>query len=127
LTAGESAAAAPRGMMRPEPELPGVEAVRRRVESAMGGAWITHVLLRARVCAVRFHQPLPRDSKVAGSAQSNRHDHVVFTLSNGVRVTFNDPRRCGVMDVLGDGPIASDQAFAAMGPKPLESSFGGAA
>ena len=35
-------------------------------------------------------------------ATSGRHDHVVFTLSNGVTVTFNDPRRFGVMDVLDD-------------------------
>lgn len=46
----------------------------------------------------------------------------MFTLSNGVTVTFNDPRRFGVMDVLADGPD-SHQAFAAMGPEPLEASF----
>src|SRR4051794_16298320 len=43
------------------------------------------------------------------------HDHVVFTLSNGVTVTFNDPRRFGVMDLLGDGLIAAHQALAGMG------------
>jgi formamidopyrimidine-DNA glycosylase len=58
---------------------------------------------------------------------SDRHDHVVFTLSNGVLVTFNDPRRFGVMDLLGESPLTSHQAIAAMGPEPLESSFGGAA
>jgi formamidopyrimidine-DNA glycosylase len=57
----------------------------------------------------------------------DRHDHVVFTLSNGVVVTFNDPRRFGVMDLLGDGPAASNQALAAMGPEPLVASFGAAA
>jgi formamidopyrimidine-DNA glycosylase len=50
----------------------------------------------------------------------------VFTLSNGVTVTFNDPRRFGVMDLLGDG-LASQRTFAAMGPEPLDASFGGAA
>jgi formamidopyrimidine-DNA glycosylase len=54
---------------------------------------------------------------------TDRHDHVVFTLSNGVTVTFNDPRRFGVMDVLGDGMSASHQAFAAMGPEPLDATF----
>jgi formamidopyrimidine-DNA glycosylase len=55
-------------------------------------------------------------------AADDRHDHVVFTLSNRVTVTFNDPRRFGVMDLVGKG-LASHQAFAAMGPEPLEASF----
>src|ERR1700730_5359130 len=70
-----------------------------------------------------------RDSKRLTSTDETTgdlHDHVVFTLSNGVTVTFNDPRRFGVMDLLGDGP-ASFQVFAAMGPEPLEPSFGAAA
>jgi formamidopyrimidine-DNA glycosylase len=34
-------------------------------------------------------------------ATEGRHDHVVFELSNGAIVVFNDPRRFGVMDVIG--------------------------
>jgi formamidopyrimidine-DNA glycosylase len=55
-----------------------------------------------------------------------RHDHVVLTLSNGVTVTFNDPRRFGLMDLLGAGR-ASPRALAAMGPEPLGASFSAAA
>src|SRR4051794_18244760 len=29
-----------------------------------------------------------------------RHDHVVFHLLSGATVTFNDPRRFGIMDLL---------------------------
>jgi formamidopyrimidine-DNA glycosylase len=54
---------------------------------------------------------------------SVRHDHVVFTLSNGVTVTFNDPRRFGVMDLFGAG-LASYRSLAALGPEPLADSFG---
>jgi formamidopyrimidine-DNA glycosylase len=69
-----------------------------------------------------------RDSErraATGEVTGDRHDHVVFTLSNGVTVTFNDPRRFGVMDLLGNGiaASASHRAFAAMGPEPLEGSF----
>ena len=48
-----------------------------------------------------------RDSKRRTSTAEvtgELHDHVVFTLSNGVTVTFNDPRRFGVMDLLGRWP-----------------------
>jgi len=53
----------------------------------------------------------------------DRHDHVVLMLSNGSLVTFNDPRRFGVMDVIGRDAVAAHQAFEAMGPEPLSPSF----
>jgi formamidopyrimidine-DNA glycosylase len=152
------------------PELPEVEAVRRRLEPAMRGARIEHVLLRRRSLRRPFPRAfasrlegrrirsverrakyllvmldsdetllmhlgmsgsfrIDRHSKHPTSAEaaSDRHDHVVFTLSNGVIVTFNDPRRFGVMDLIGDGAAASRQAFAAIGPEPLEASFDAAA
>jgi formamidopyrimidine-DNA glycosylase len=53
----------------------------------------------------------------------DRHDHVVLVLSNGRVITFNDPRRFGVMDVIDRGAMAAQRAVAAMGPEPLSSSF----
>jgi formamidopyrimidine-DNA glycosylase len=152
------------------PELPEVEAVRRRLEPAMRGARIEQVLLRRK----DLRQPFPRafasrlegrriravarrgkyllvalDSgetllmhlgmsgsfridrgskrRTAAEATDGRHDHVVFTLSNDVTVTFNDPRRFGLMDLVGEDPAGSHKAVAAMGPEPLDPSFGGAA
>jgi len=151
------------------PELPEVEAVRRRLEPAMRGAQIKHVLLRRK----NLRRPFPpafasrlegrriraverrgkylllaldsgdtllmhlgmsgsfrigHDSKrrtPTTEAEADRHDHVVFTLSNGRTVTFNDPRRFGVMDLLGN--VVAPQAIAAMGPEPLGRGFGAAA
>ena len=57
----------------------------------------------------------------------HRHDHVVFEMSSGMTVTFNDPRRFGVMDLL---PVEGEQAHAAlsrMGPEPLSRGFDAAA
>jgi len=71
---------------------------------------------------------ISRDSnrkRSSAAAAGDLHDHVVFTLSDGVTVTFNDPRRFGVMDLLESG-AASSQAVAAMGPEPLEESFSAA-
>src|SRR5437660_477972 len=36
----------------------------------------------------------------------HRHDHDVFTMSSGMTVTFNDPRRFGVMDLVAADRIA---------------------
>jgi len=52
-----------------------------------------------------------------------RHDHVVFDLSNSARVTYNDPRRFGFMELW---PAAQFQAYPrlmAMGPEPLSNGF----
>jgi formamidopyrimidine-DNA glycosylase len=53
-----------------------------------------------------------------GGDVADPHDHVVIALSSGLIVTFNDPRRFGLMDVIGaDGEHA---ALRAMGPEPLD-------
>ncbi len=48
-----------------------------------------------------------------------RHDHVVFVMSSGQTITFNDPRRFGLMQLL---PAGNDGA-AALGPEPLSRAF----
>ena len=49
------------------------------------------------------------------------HDHVVFVLSSGVVVTFNDPRRFGLMDLIAAN--GEHEALRAMGPEPLDTLF----
>ena len=49
------------------------------------------------------------------------HDHVVITLSSGVVVTFNDPRRFGLMDLI--RAHEEHEALRAMGPEPLDEAF----
>lgn len=51
--------------------------------------------------------------------KSEAHDHVVFHLENGVRVTYNDPRRFGFMDLVARDELQSCRHFAAMGIEPL--------
>lgn len=49
-----------------------------------------------------------------------KHDHVVFAMSNGARVTYNDPRRFGFMELIGaDEPYRLD----GIGPEPLGNDF----
>src|SRR5262249_11813474 len=51
------------------------------------------------------------------------HDHVVFELSNGAVLTFNDPRRFGLMDLLDAGQVAGHRVLKAIGPEPLTVAF----
>jgi len=51
------------------------------------------------------------------------HDHVVFGLDNGARVTFTDPRRFGFMDLVAEQELTACRHFKAMGPEPLSNGF----
>jgi formamidopyrimidine-DNA glycosylase len=55
------------------------------------------------------------------------HDHVVFHMSSGVRIVFNDPRRFGVMDLAPRAAIEARPPLSAMGVEPLAGDFSGAA
>jgi formamidopyrimidine-DNA glycosylase len=52
-----------------------------------------------------------------------RHDHVVFQMSSGAIVTFNDPRRFGFMDLVPAGQLATHPALSVLGPEPLSAEF----
>jgi formamidopyrimidine-DNA glycosylase len=53
------------------------------------------------------------------------HDHVVFHLSSGASVVFNDPRRFGVMDLIPRATLEQTAPFDAIGVEPLASDFSG--
>jgi DNA-formamidopyrimidine glycosylase len=54
-----------------------------------------------------------------------RHDHVVFHMESGARVTYNDVRRFGFMDLVPRAELASSRHFAGMGIEPLGNELSG--
>jgi formamidopyrimidine-DNA glycosylase len=54
-----------------------------------------------------------------------QHDHVVFHLGSGARVTYNDVRRFGFMDLLPRAGLATSPHFAGMGIEPLGNELSG--
>ena len=54
---------------------------------------------------------------------AQKHDHVVFHMDNGARVTFNDPRRFGAMDLMAKGEAETHKLLAGLGPEPLGNDF----
>ena len=56
-------------------------------------------------------------------AAPEKHDHVVFDMSNGARITFNDPRRFGAMDLAPTTSVDTHKLLASLGPEPLGNAF----
>ena len=61
------------------------------------------------------------------SREPDPHDHVVFVMSSGSTVVFNDPRRFGFMDLAEAGRLDEYPSLRAMGPEPLSTDFNAAA
>ncbi|SEM45894.1 DNA-(apurinic or apyrimidinic site) lyase [Gemmobacter aquatilis] len=61
-----------------------------------------------------FHHDHPAPAK---------HDHVVLDMEGGARVTFNDARRFGAMDLLPTAGAEAHPLLAVLGPEPLGNAF----
>ena len=61
-----------------------------------------------------FHYPRSED---------RAHDHVVFHMSSGASVVFNDPRRFGYMKIIARNEIEDEPLLAGLGPEPLGNEF----
>lgn len=60
-------------------------------------------------------------------AASDRHDHVVFRMSSGATIVFNDPRRFGFMNLISREQLGDRRGLGALGPEPLSRAFDAAA
>src|ERR1035437_482502 len=107
------------------PELPEVETVRRGLAPAMEGARLLKVEVRDRRLSGLFR--VGKDAKPGvyyhERSKSTAHDHVVFHMSNGATVTFNDPRRFGSMKLAPRAKLDSEPLLRGLGPEPLGNEF----
>lgn len=101
-----------------------VERLRRRskyilVDLASGETLLVHLGMSGRMLisgdplGVFVHEhPAPE-----------KHDHVVFHMKNGARITFNDPRRFGAMDLMETATADQHKLLSVLGPEPLGNDF----
>jgi formamidopyrimidine-DNA glycosylase len=52
-----------------------------------------------------------------------KHDHLVFTMSDGTVVTYNDARRFGYMALIPEGELKTHEYFAGLGVEPLSAAL----
>jgi formamidopyrimidine-DNA glycosylase len=56
-------------------------------------------------------------------SKQSAHDHVVFHMSNGAVVSFNDPRRFGSMKLVPRAELGEEPLLRWLGPEPLGNAF----
>ncbi len=101
-----------------------VTALRRRSKYLLadldrGETLLVHLGMSGRilisgVLSGSFHHDLPLPEK---------HDHVVLDIEGGARITLNDARRFGAMDLWPTDDLDGHRFLAAMGPEPLGNGF----
>ena len=100
-----------------------VQALRRRSKYILadlsgGETLILHLGMSGRILISgdplgQFHHQHPAPEK---------HDHVVFDMSNGARITFNDARRFGAMDLGATADIETHKMLAGLGAPAIATS-----
>lgn len=103
-----------------------VLALRRRskyilADLASGETLIIHLGMSGRMLISGamlgdFHHDHPAPAK---------HDHVVLDMEGGARVTFNDARRFGSMDLIATDAAETHMLLQNLGPEPLGNAFSG--
>lgn len=74
-----------------------------------------------------MHLGMSGSLRVAHAAdETERHDHVVFRMSSGATIVFNDPRRFGFMNIVSADTMDGAPGVGALGPEPLSAEFTGA-
>jgi formamidopyrimidine-DNA glycosylase len=104
-----------------------IEALGRRSKYLLaaldrGETLIVHLGMSGRILVSgaqvgAFHHPHPAPEK---------HDHVVLDVEGGARITFNDARRFGALDLWPTAELDAHRLLAGLGPEPLGNGFGGA-
>jgi formamidopyrimidine-DNA glycosylase len=56
-------------------------------------------------------------------SKDSAHDHVVFHMSSGAKISFNDPRRFGSMKLVARDKLDQEPLLRALGPEPLGNEF----
>lgn len=77
-----------------------------------GLVFILHLGMSGRVLI--FREPPPPEEK---------HDHIVMQTDEGVTIRYNDARRFGSADLVGDNALHQHSMLASLGPEPLGGEF----
>jgi formamidopyrimidine-DNA glycosylase len=88
-----------------------------------GDVLLMHLGMSGSMRLRRNGQQVLGDPRYFEIAKDEKHDHVVFHMSNGATITFNDPRRFGSMKIVPRAKLDSEPLLRNLGPEPLGNEF----
>jgi formamidopyrimidine-DNA glycosylase len=105
-----------------------VTGIGRRAKYLLAGLSSGDVLIMHLGMSGSFHVFREVGDKALGRTYHERtqhlaHDHVVFHMSSGAIVTFNDPRRFGSMKIVARKKLDAEPPLKGLGPEPLGNAF----
>ena len=105
-----------------------VEGLGRRAKYLLADLSSGDVLVMHLGMSGSFRVARARREKTPGSYYHERsknaaHDHVVFHMSSGARISFNDPRRFGMMKLVPRAELDKEPLLRSLGPEPLGNEF----
>jgi formamidopyrimidine-DNA glycosylase len=100
-----------------------VRGVTRRAKYLLAGLASGDVLLMHLGMSGSFRVASRSGRGTPDGAPYEIHDHVVFEMSNGKIVVFNDPRRFGFMTIVSADETATHPVLGRLGPEPLARTF----
>src|SRR5918911_1817809 len=100
-----------------------VTAFRRRAKYLLATLTSNETLAMHLGMSGWFNVSAPADD----TREIDKHDHVIFHMSSGAVIAFNDPRRFGMMTLLTPAQLATHPVLSTLGPEPLSDGFDAAA
>lgn len=88
-----------------------------------GDVLLMHLGMSGSMRLRRNGQQVLGDPRYFEIAKDEKHDHVVFHMSNGATITFNDPRRFGSMKIVPRAKLDKEPLLRDLGPEPLGNEF----
>jgi len=100
----------------------------RRAKYLMADLGSGDVLLMHLGMSGSFRIEMKDDAKAPGKFHHLRskdaaHDHVLFQMSSGADIVFNDPRRFGYMKIIAREALDDEPLLKGLGPEPLGNEF----
>jgi formamidopyrimidine-DNA glycosylase len=105
-----------------------VERLDRRAKYLLADLSSGEVLIMHLGMSGSFHVAQERGAHAPGGFYHARprhfaHDHVKFHMSSGALISFNDPRRFGMMKLVQRADLDKEPLLHALGPEPLAREF----
>src|SRR5437016_512614 len=88
-----------------------------------GDVLLMHLGMSGSFRVAREHGEATPAAYYHARAKDTAHDHVVFHMSSGARISFNDPRRFGMMKLVARAELDREPLLRALGPEPLGNEF----